>query len=448
MTGTQSFIARAALSAAAAAASLALVAVRRKLPADRRRFDRALLGAFATSRLGLFALLFLVLHLAPRGDAPGYYMQEASHALSHQLVYRDFLSSYAPLHPYLDAALIRAWHTPLAIILFTILFEIATLPFWFRVARTFLSEDKARIGALLYLASPASLQFVTVDGQNNVIIAGLIGISLYLLLRHREALAGALVGLSIALVKFLPVVLLPLYFVATPRRWRWALGAAAVLVAVYGGFLLLHAPVLQPITSQGRMKSSGDLPYLVEAVLGISIPGPLSTGLLLVVMLAILAVAARAVHAASAPTSVPDSVPVRMRILNFGTVALVLALIVFSKKSNSSYLMIALYPLCLLIDAGAVRVQKVAMTVFVFLQFIDVMEHSIWSTYLGQYRSDACHLALLRHEPVTVIFLLVQALLQGLLLWLLAKAVRELADAPRSELAPGYDELASQGLPT
>src|ERR1700686_3147052 len=182
MTGTQTLLARIALGTIAAVASAALTSSSRLLGLPRERFDRATVAAFAVIRLSFFFVLFVWLGAPPRGDVPAYYFQQAQFILRRQVPYRDFLSSYAPLHPYLDAALLLLWHTPLSLMLFAVLAELLILPVWFQVGRTFLSESEVRIAALLYLASPISLQFVAVDGQDNVVIALLLALSLLLTL--------------------------------------------------------------------------------------------------------------------------------------------------------------------------------------------------------------------------------------------------------------------------
>jgi hypothetical protein len=275
MTGSQTLLARAALGIVATVGSIVLVASRSLREQSRPSFDRTVFAAFVVSRLGFFVVLFLGVGVTPRGDVPAYYFRQAQFILQHQLPYRDFASSYAPLHPYLDAALLLLWHTPLALILFAVLAEVLLLPVWLRLGRAFLTESEVRTAALLYLGSPLSLQFVAVDGQDTVVIALLLSLSLLLLLRSRSALAGATLGLSIAAIKFLPLLYAPAFFLTSPRRWRWAAGAAGVLAVVYGGMLFRDAPILQPLAQEGRIRSAGNLPYLIDAIFGLSLPARL-----------------------------------------------------------------------------------------------------------------------------------------------------------------------------
>ncbi|HWZ50907.1 MAG TPA: glycosyltransferase 87 family protein [Granulicella sp.] len=420
MTGSQTLLARTALGTIAAVASVALTSSSRLRGLSRERFDRATVTAFAVSRLVFFFVLFVWFGATPRGDVPAYYLQQAQFILQGQLPYRDFLSSYAPLHPYLDAALLLLWHTPLSLMLFAVLAELLILPVWFQVGRTFLSESEVRIAALLYLASPISLQFVAVDGQDNVVIALLLALSLLLILRGRNRLSGAALGLSIAAIKFLPLLYAPAFFLASRRRWRWAAGAAGVVALVYGGFLLRHAPILQPLSAEGDLRSAGDLPYLMEAIFGVSIPVRLPDLLVLLVLIAVFALVARASH--NAPP------PARIRAISFGISALTLEVLLLSKKSWPPYLMLSLFPICALAAAGSRS--RLRVGAFAVFSLVAVIEHSVWSSWLEQFSSTAFRSALLAHNPQALLFLGLQLLLISGYAWLLMESIHRLAAVP------------------
>jgi Glycosyltransferase family 87 len=423
MTGSQTLLARTALGAVAALGSILLTSSRRLRALPREKFDRITVGAFAISRLGLFCALFLWLGAAPRGDVPAYYLDQARQVLRHKLPYRDFPSSYAPLHPYLDAGLFLLWHTPLALMLFAVLVEVLQLPVWLRVSRTFLPEPEVRVAALLYLASPISLQFVAVDGQDNVVIALLVALALLLVLRGRNLLSGVALGLSIAAIKFLPLLYAPAFFLASPRRWRWAAGAAAVVMVVYGGFLLRHAPILQPLAAEGDLRSAGDLPYLMEAIFGVSIPVRLADSLLLVVLFAIFLLIARVSYRAP--------IDLRMRAITFGVSALTLAVLLLSKKSWPPYLMLSLFPICLLPAAGARSQLRIAG--FALFSLVAVTEHSVWASSLQQFSSAAFHAALRAHSRQALLFLALEWLLLAGYAWLLVASVRHVMVATGQE---------------
>jgi hypothetical protein len=420
MTGQQTLIARVALGLVAAVASVLLADASRLISLPQRRFDRTLYGLFAASRLGLFSLVFLVLRIAPRGDVPAYYFDQALQVLAGRLPYRDFVSSYAPLHPYLGAGLISLWRTPLAIMLFSLLVELLLLPLWMRAGREFLAETELRVAALLYLASPISLQFVAIDGQDNVVIAVLIAFAVLLILRSRWFAAGAVMGFSVAAIKFLPLLYGPAFLVAIPRRLRFVLGGVLVLGAVYGGFLLLQTPILGPLAAERELVSAGDLPYVVEAVFGIALPVRLTDGCLLLCLIALFACIGRAAHRAP--------IEGRMRVLAFGMGALTLALLAFSKKSWPPYLMLALFPICLSVagEAASRWRRRLRIAAFAGFSVVAVAEHSYWASLLSQFSSIQFHQALLARRPDAFILLGMELLLVAGYLWLLRESVRRL----------------------
>ena len=420
MTGQQTLFARVALGLVAAVCSLFLVVWPGLRRLSRPQFDRMLFVSFAVSRLGIFGLVFLVLRVAPRGDVPAYYLDQANQVLRHLLPYRDFVSSYAPLHPYLDAGLISLWHTPLAIMLFSVLVELLLLPLWMRAGREFLPEGELRVASLLYLASPVSLQFVAIDGQDNVVIAVLIALALLLILRSRVVEAGAALGASVAAVKFLPLLYAPAFFVAVPRRWRLVLGAGLVCGAVYGSFLLLHAPVLVPLTAEADLRSAGDLPYVIETVFGVVLPSRLTDGCLLLVLMGIFMGVGRASYRAA--------LEARMRALTFGLALATLALLVLSKKSWPPYLMLALFPVCLLVarETGSRIWDGLRVAGFAVFSVIAVTEHSYWASMFAQFSSTEFHAQLLSGRADVWVLLGVEMLLVGGYLWLMVEGLRRL----------------------
>jgi hypothetical protein len=433
MTGQQTLIARAALGLAAGAATLCIASLSRLRSLPTRRFDRILYAALAVSRLGLFSIIFLVRGVAPRGDIPAYYFDQAVRVLAHKLPYRDFESSYAPLHPYLDAGLIAIWHSPLAIVLFSVLVELLLLPLWMSLGRRFLAEQELRLAALLYLTSPVSLQFVTVDGQDNVVIAVLIAAAMLLLWRSRTLAAGAVFGTSVALVKFLPLLYAPAIFAAIPRRWRFVAGAVLVCGAVYGGFALLHTNVLQPLAAEGDLRSVGDLPYVVEAILGVTLPARLTDACMLLVLAAVFVRVGRA--ALRAPLDA------RLRALTFGMAAATLAFLLMSKKSWPPYLMLALFPVTLVVASGPRERSWRRIGAFALLGAVAVTEHSYWATILLQFSSLEFHGALAAGKPEAWALLAMESLLLAGYGWLLWEAMRQVRRVPVPELA-AYPAIA------
>ncbi|MCU1224297.1 MAG: hypothetical protein JWQ42_2390 [Edaphobacter sp.] len=431
MTGNQTLTARAALGVVTGIVSVAAVSSSRLRALPRQTFDRLMAVTLIVSRLAMYLGIFFVLRLQPRGDIPAYYWEEANYVLRGHLPYRDFYTSYAPLHPYLDAFAIRLWFTPLAIILLAICVEWLLLPIWLRVGRSFLSEQELRTGALFYLCSAVSLQFVAIDGQDNVIIATLLAFAVLLLYRNRFLASGAAVGMGVATIKFLPLLYVPAFFVAVPRRWRWVAGIAIPIGVVYGALLATHVPILGALTHEGHMKTANNLPYLIEAIVGIT-PPPLFWDSLVLASVAILFVLiANAVRRASPA--------LRLRTLTFGMAALTLALLLFSKKSWPPYLMLTLFPICLLVPAQS-RLKSAAFALF---GVVAVVGPSYWATVYKQFSAQAFHQGLLAHQKGCFVFLGVQCLLVLGYAWLLLEAIRLIIASPN---AAAQIEVSAQAV--
>ena len=421
MNGNQTLIARTALSVIAGTIGVVAVSSPRLRALPRQSFDRLITIGLIVSRMATYIGVFLILRLQPRGDIPAFYWDNATAILRGLLPYRDFSTSYAPLHPYLDALAIRLWHTPLSIILLAVCVEFLLLPIWLRLGRSFFSEHEIRTAALLYVTSAVSLQFVTIDGQDNVIIATLLALAVLLLHKNRALASGATFGLSAVSFKFLPLVYAPLFFFSSVhRRWRWAAGLALPVGLIYGAFAAKHLAIFSPLTLEGSFKSAGDLPYLVEAVLGITVPSRIWDTLTLAVLGVILALVARVMQ---------NGTPaLRLRVLTFGMAALTLGIIVFAKKSWPPYLMLALFPICLLIPAAS----KLKTIAFAFFGVIAVVSPSYWATVLHQFTALEFHQGLLAHQKSCLFFFAQQLLLILGYIWLLIESLRQILASSRA----------------
>ena len=419
MTGAHTLAARATLGGMAAACSVALASTKRFLKAGQRRFDRATLAALAVSRLSLYLLIFFGLHVAPRGDIPFFYRPEALRVLHGQLPYRDFASSYAPLHGYLDAAVLQVWNSPLALILFAILVEAFSFPLFLRIARGGFSESQVRVAALLYLASPVSLQFVSIDGQDNILIALFLAAAILSLQKGRAAVSGGCFALGVVLVKFLPLLLVPILLFASRERGRWMAGFGTVLTLGYLPFALLRLPLVSPLRAEGQAKTASDLPYLLEGLLGRDLPGRAEDLVLIVVLLAVLWGCSHGLVQASAP--------VRSRAVLAGCAAMLLALLLFSKKSWPPYLMLVWFPVCLL---AARRPGRAHLIAFAGFSWVAILAHSIWATVFLQTMGPDLHFYLMTGQWHALGFFATQLLLVGGYAWLLAVALKECGAIP------------------
>jgi hypothetical protein len=334
------------------------------------------------------------------------------------------------LHPYLDAAAILFWRTPAAIILLAILFEAFILPLWLRLGRELFSERDIRIAAILYVASPISLQFVTVDGQDNVIIALLLAVGMLYLLKRREAQSGALVAIGAVCIKFLPILFFPAFFLSAERRVRWTAGLVGVLLVGYGGFALLRLPLLMPLHIQSGLRSGGTLWFAIESIVGMAIPERVIDATLLVVLATVFGLMIKATLDATLES--------RLRVLTFTLPALTLALLLCSKKSWSPYLMLSLFPICLVMAARSLS--HIRLYAFALFCVVAIVAQSFLASILSQPTSLDLHALARSGNPAAVVAITLQAMLVVGYVWLLLECIQSLSNAGKRTYMPVLHE--------
>ena len=411
MTGLQTLTARLVLGGVAAVAGLALSSGRWVEEPSRRDFRRVVYAAFLLTRLAIFGMVFLLFGVAPRGDIPAYYFPEASAALRGALPYRDFLSSYAPLHSYVDGAVLLVWRSQLGLILFAICVEFLLLALWLRVGDELFSERDIRVGSVLYVTSAISLQFVAIDGQDNVLVALLILVSLWMAMRSSIVLSGIFTALAVVMVKLIPVFYAPVFFAGLRRRWAWTLGFLGVAAAGYGVFAALHVPLLQPLTLEGPLKSAGTLPYLIESLAGLGF----SIGFWRTVMVLVLGLTYGLVWRAS----IGRTDAARVSSMLWSVAASTLVLLLFANKSWPAYLVLILFPLCIMVASSGLR----ARVLFALFGIVALVEHSFWATLLVEANAAELHRRIRRGDGQSLFFLLIEVLLLSGYAWLLWKCV-------------------------
>ncbi|SEG45651.1 hypothetical protein SAMN05421819_3029 [Bryocella elongata] len=424
MTGTQTLAARGALGVIGATATV-LAGRYRLLPsAQRVSWNRIFLLLFGLSRLLVFGLLFGVLHVDPRGDIPAYYFPEATRILAGQRPYLDFVTSYAPLHAYLDAAALRLHNAPHSIILLAIAFELALMAVWSAIPERYLGEDLRRQALTLYLVNPLSVLFVTVDGQDNVLIALFFALAVYVLLKQKTALSGVAFALSVCAVKFLALLYVPLFIVVVRRWWLWALTFVATMTAVYGVFIAVGANVLIPLGVEGDYRGAGCIPFVIETFLGRLLRSAIWDAL---TALAVIAVAGALFVFAQRALRGVDAERTRsaqLFLLVHGATAVTMAVLLLSKKSWSTYVLLALYPICLTV----LQSKRIYTWGFAVFLFVAAVEHSFWSSILGQPTAVELHALLLKGNRNALELMVLEILLLAGYAMLLGLSLRRLTE--------------------
>jgi hypothetical protein len=251
------------------------------LPICQRLFKRAgalpwLLGVFAASRLGGWAAAYVVAPgLVRHSDLVLYYYPEALRALQGDLPYRDFPTSYGPLFPYVAATFLSLWNDQAAVALAMVLFEIAAVVLFARVAatRTDLSPDTLIRALLVYAVNPAALYWSGLLAYNSSIVLFFWVLALALLLWGRYAASLVALAASVIAGKFLAVLAGPVWL--ADRRRRPGLLVAAGALAVVGALALRAAglDLLLPLAREGGRSTAGNVWFLVSAIPFIAVDG-------------------------------------------------------------------------------------------------------------------------------------------------------------------------------
>jgi 4-amino-4-deoxy-L-arabinose transferase-like glycosyltransferase len=414
MTDAQSFAARAALSLPGAIGTVLLPMIRRFATASSESFDRTLFRIYIASRIALFALVFFVLRIKPRGDVKDIYMGEVNWILRGLHPYSDFRTSYAPLHPYMDTALYLMGHSMLPMIIFAILAEFLAVYLWLRVGKYIVGESTRRNAALLYLASPFSIQFVTIDGQDNSLLALALAAALLFMLLRRFVNSGMAIGIGVALIKFLPLLYLPQIWFGLKARWRWTLGFLIPVIVGYGYFVYKKVNLLLPLQWEGHLHSASNLPYVFGLLTGYTLPDRIFD------LITLAALAAAVVWLIV--RTVGKDLAQQVRLISFGSALLMVLLMTLSKKSWPNYFVIFLFNLCLLPAFRSIA-RRVA---FAAIQVIGCLAHSYWSTFFKKAEGWQMHVRIMAHQPSAVSFCLLQTALVSGYIWLIVLLIQEL----------------------
>jgi hypothetical protein len=115
----------------------------------------------------------------------------------------------------------------------------------------------------------------------------------------------------------------------------------------------------------------------------------------------------------------------QLRILTFAFAALIVAVVCFSKKSWPPYLMLSLFPICLLFKS------KLHVVAFALFGVVCVVSPSYWATVFAQFTAVEFHQGLLSNDPKCFLFLFMQLLLISYYLWILQASIREIHQVPR-----------------
>lgn len=415
-------------------AALSLIILQMRLPAAiaklrLRQFDFAFLAFFFLGHILIFITAFFVLHQKTHGDLPAFYLPQAHSVMQGLVPYRDFKSSYAPLNPFLDAALLRIHDSPLSILLFQILCDVASVPFWIGFLRRCLPEPTVRRAALLYMFQPLVIWGTCIDGKNHGCISLLLGVALYAIAR-REILSGVSYSLTIVLLKILPLMFLPALFLGARKRVTWLVSALILPIVVYGAFALHHIDIALPLRVEGNMITPGNLPFLLVSLCGLEFPPRAIDGLALAITGAAVAFAALMQFRAQVGAQ-------RLWRLALSMLLTLFTVLTFTKKSDASYLTMAFFLVCALTAIETARTRRFTSYVYAILSAIALPITSFWYWPMRNESAVQIHSLLMTGDRNAIVLLIGQGLMVFCYFWFAALMIAGLRDPLPAEVFLG-----------
>ncbi len=331
-----------------ACAALGAWALRTRLvDLGERHFLLGALGLQMIPALSAFVGLYLLGHQEPTSDVPGFYVPAARATLAGQVPFRDFALSYAPLFGYIGAALIFAWKSGKIFALFAILLNAMALVWWHCAARAHFGRSTARACTVLY-ATSGHVVIQALLGTNQAWVSAGLAASAMLMARDRAASSGLVQAITACATKVLAHLFWPVMWICAHQRLRWALAAVLPTGALYAAFVAVGAGpgLLYPLRYEGDLISPGNLPYLLNLVVGVtgSYERHIYDGLALVA----LGIATAWLYV-NAQTMSPAT---RGRLLLAGLALTGLVFMLFSKKSFTGYVIFVMYPVVLMLVVG------------------------------------------------------------------------------------------------
>ncbi|MGO9773158.1 MAG: glycosyltransferase 87 family protein [Roseiarcus sp.] len=341
-----------------------------KLPS--RVYDRWILLIVAITRLGVYGTIFFVLNYEPQSDLVVYYV-EAGEVRDGKIPLVDIATAYGPGFDYVVAAITQVWNSSKAIVLFSLILELCSVPVWMKVGRRAFTEDETRRAAALYALNPLAISTVAIAGQNHVWQSLLLALSLLAAARERDAMSGLWLGVSVVAVKFLALLFAPVVFLGSRRRAVWATAFLAPPLVGYAIVMALGAQPWRQVMFHALHASSGNLPFLLSLA-GVTLATPdqrlaadaLALGVLCALFLA-------AVWRYGAPTGA--------RAVVMCAFVLIVTLLV-QKKAFASYLIIVMFPLAL--AAAAQPRPRLALMFVQAVSALATLEPSLWFRWLEQ----------------------------------------------------------------
>jgi len=324
------------------------------------------------SRFGIFVIYYGILGNEVAGDVAGYYYPQALSILEGKHIYQDFVSSYAPLFPYILAGIISIWDSAISIVLVAILLEGWMLAYWLRVSPALASPNNVQMATILYVTSPLILLNIIINGQNQIWIGFLIAAAVLLAIQRRTFWSGVVLGAAVVLVKFLVLLFVPALFFLSKNRKRWIIGFSILPVLIYGLLAIQGIDFLVPFKAEGLLTSAGNIPFVVSSLFGLRTGLITQSTILQIFFYSLLLSGCWTIifllfktNALKHPSRLPSVIGLFLILF-----------LLLSNKSQTSYLVMAWFPICLILSYQ--KITKKTWLIFSILSVVTIIEPALW----------------------------------------------------------------------
>jgi len=332
-------------------------------------FNRAICGTLLLLRLGVFVFIYCLLRANAHSNITLIYPWTSDLLSGKELYTAEVPSCYSPLYLYFTALPVIIWPSFKSIILQSILFELIAFSIWLSVGRRLFSEQRVRLAAIFYITSALPLWSVAVCGDNQSWVSLLLGLAVLCFLKERHVQSGVWLGLSVAAVKFLPLMYVPAFILNPRRLFRWSFGFMVIPLVVFGIFCWLGFDILLPVRVLSGQHSSGNLPFLFS-ILGIHLDS--SEFQTIASVMGIGALAGTVITVFLTIRACPYD---KRRVIYMITLIQMVFMLV-SRKSHTAYLVMCFMPICYVISLSSLRA-KGYFLLGVF-QVVAAVEQSFW----------------------------------------------------------------------
>src|SRR5262249_23130104 len=130
------------------------------------------------------------------------------------------------------------------------------------------SAGEGRRASIYYVTSALPLLNVAVEGQNQIWVAMFFAIAFWLMVKGRTIAASIVLSLPFVVVKLLALLGAPAFLASGERRIVRILSFAVVPLLVFGALIAGGVDVLLPLRLESADQSSGNVPFVVGALIG------------------------------------------------------------------------------------------------------------------------------------------------------------------------------------